>query len=281
MTTQEFQTWLREPNPRPLVMGIVNVTPDSFSDGGRFQDPAAALAHARKLVAEGADLLDIGGESTRPGAGRVSTAEQIARVTPVIEAMQRELGVAMSVDTTLAAVAAAAVEAGASIVNDVSGGGEDAGMLALAGRRQLPIVLMHMKGEPGTMQQNPVYVDVVAEVCAYLKQQAAKAEAAGVPRERILLDPGIGFGKTVDHNLRLLRELRELSGLGYRLLLGTSRKRFIGAITGVNRPEERVFGSTATVAWGVSHGAAIVRVHDVAATVQTIRMISAIEKSRP
>lgn len=247
---------------RAHYMGIVNVTPDSFSDGGLFFDADAAVEHGRRLVAEGADVLDVGGESTRPGAEPVDAGEEKRRVLPVIEGLARATGVPISVDTTKAEVARAALDAGASIVNDVSAGRFDPDMLPLVAERGVPVVLMHMRGEPRTMQQDPVYRDVVGEVSAFLAERARGARALGVPASRIVIDPGFGFGKTREHNLVLLRRLRELTRLGYPVLAGTSRKSFIGLT--LDLPvEERIEGTAATVALAVAAGAAILRVHDV------------------
>ena len=276
MNAAEFATWLQAPSAQPLVMGILNITPDSFSDGGQFTTPEDALAQARRMLAEGADLLDIGGESTRPGATRVSAADQIARIVPIIQAIRAFSQVAISVDTTLTPVAQAAVAAGANILNDISAGQEDPNLLPFAAARQLPVILMHMQGEPRTMQSQPVYQDVTAEVCHFLRQRAAAAIAAGIAPHRIILDPGIGFGKTTRHNLQLMHDLPRLCSLGHRVLLGVSRKRFIGEITGVTQPADRVYGSTAAVFWAITNGVKLVRVHDVGPSVHTIKMLRAI-----
>lgn len=282
MTSMEFEGWLLKPNRTPLVMGVLNVTPDSFSDGGRFAGVDAAVAHARRMAEAGADLIDIGGESTRPGSARVEAAEQIRRVRPVIEALANaDLGCVLSIDTTLTAVAEAALDAGAGVINDISGGSEDEGMLALAARRKAPIVLMHKQGEPATMQVAPHYRNVVEEVEAYLLSRARAALAAGVAKHRIILDPGIGFGKTVEHNLALLRDLARLAGCGYPLLLGTSRKGFLGRITGESEPGERLWSTAGSVAWCIANGAGMVRVHDVDAMVKVVRVISAIMRGNP
>ena len=248
------------------VMGVVNVTPDSFSDGGRFLDHAAALAHARRLVDEGADWVDVGGESTRPGAAPVPAAEELARVRPVIEALAAE-GVRVSVDTRKAEVATAAVAAGARMVNDVS-----AGLAEVAGVAGVAFVAMHMQGEPATMQDAPHYDDVVAEVRDHLVARADAARAAGAPE--VWIDPGIGFGKTLDHNLALLADLDVLVATGYPVLVGTSRKGMLGALaaradrSGAVPPAgDRLEGSVATATWAFLQGAGMVRVHDVAATV--------------
>jgi dihydropteroate synthase len=279
MTPAEFDDWLNDPARRPLVMGVLNVTPDSFSDGGRYADPAAAVAHGRALLAAGADLLDVGGESTRPGSARTPSDEQVRRVRPVIEGLRRELGEGclVSIDTTRAPVARAALDAGAAIVNDISAGTDDPDILTLAAERRAPIVLMHMQGQPATMQSNPSYRNVVAEVAEHLQARAAAAAAAGVARHRILLDPGIGFGKDVNHNLELLRRLGELTSLGHPLVLGTSRKGFLGRIAGETEPRDRLFATAASVAWCVAYGAAVVRVHDVEPMTRVVRVIRAIQ----
>jgi dihydropteroate synthase len=262
---------------RPKVMGIINVTPDSFSDGGRHLDFTAALAHARRLIAEGADILDIGGESTRPGAQPVSLDTELERVIPLIEAVRAESPVPISIDTMKGAVAKAAAAAGASVWNDVTALSAP-GSAALAAELGCEVVLMHMQGEPRTMQDAPHYEDVVAEVSAFLQARAQAAMASGVARERILLDPGIGFGKTAAHNLALLAHLDQLVGLGFPLLLGASRKRFIHEIDQAS-PEapDRLGGSIAVALEGARSGCAILRVHDVAATVQALKVQAAIQ----
>ena len=280
MNGTNFDQWLKNPARQTLVMGIVNATPDSFSDGGEFTQTGDAIAHARVLIAQGADLLDIGGESTRPGAQRISAAEQMARVIPVIEMIRRDFDIALSIDTTLAAVAQAAHAAGANIVNDISAGREDPSMLPLVATEKLPLILMHMLGAPATMQDDPVYTHVTREVGEFLTERARMAMAAGVEREKIVLDPGIGFGKTAQHNLQLLRELGQLTSMGFPLLIGTSRKRFVGTVTEVAEARERVIGSCVSAAWAVAAGARIVRAHDVAQTRQAVRMIEAILQPR-
>ncbi len=259
---------------RTLVMGIVNITPDSFSDGGVNFDPRSALLSAGAMVAAGADLVDVGGESTRPGSGEVPAAEELARVLPVVRDLAAR-GVAVSVDTRHATVAAGCVKAGATVINDVSGFSDPA-MRALAASCDAGLVVMHMRGEPRTMQDEPHYDDVVAEVAALLLAQAELLVAAGVDRERIALDPGIGFGKTTAHNLELLRRLDEIVALGYPVLVGASRKRFLGEITGVAEPRERLAGSIAAALAAVERGAGIVRVHDVAETVQALATARAV-----
>lgn len=253
-----------------LVMGIVNVTPDSFSDGGEHDDPASAVALGERMLGQGAAILDIGGESTRPGSLPVTPAEEIARVRPVVLRLAAE-GVPVSVDTRHAEVARACVDAGACIINDVSGF-TDPDMVQVAASSDVGVVVMHMLGEPQTMQQEPTYDDVVAEVGGFLLAQAVMLESVGVSRERIMLDPGIGFGKTLEHNLSLLRAIPLLASHGYPVLVGASRKRFIGSITGQDTPRERLGGSIAAALYAARTGAAVVRVHDVAETVQALEV---------
>jgi dihydropteroate synthase len=262
------------PLARALVMGIVNVTPDSFSDGGVNYDPRAAVASGRSMVAAGADVIDVGGASTRPGAGEVTPAEESARVLPVVRELAAS-GAVVSIDTRHAEVASACVAAGAAVINDVSGF-SDPSMVALAASCEAGLVVMHMQGDPRTMQDEPRYGDVVAEVAGYLVAQAVLLEAAGVARDRIALDPGIGFGKTTAHNLELLRRLPEIAALGYPVLVGASRKRFIGEITGVSEPRMRLAGSIAAALASVERGAAVLRVHDVADTVAALAVARAI-----
>ena len=268
---------------RPLVMGILNVTPDSFSDGGRFlttgKPDVRAAAEAGVAMAEaGADIIDVGGESTRPGAMSVHPAMEASRVVPVVERLVAAVDVPVSVDTRNSEVASAALAAGASIVNDISGFRDPAMVRLLAGS-DAGLVLMHMRGDPQTMQNDPVYEDVVAEIGCWLMARAEELETEGIERSRIALDPGIGFGKTTDHNLALLHDTRVLAGLGYPLLVGASRKRFIGAITGSD-PDERLEGSLAAALWAATQGAAVVRAHDVGPTVKTLRMLDAIMAGR-
>jgi dihydropteroate synthase len=249
------------------VVGVVNVTPDSFSDGGEHADPAAAVEHGKRLVAEGADALDVGGESTRPGSLPVEERVEIARVVPTIEGIRRAgIALPVSVDTRKAAVADAALLAGATMVNDVSAGTADPAMLGVAARRGAGVVLMHMRGEPRSMQQAPVYGDVVEEVLAHLLARAEAARAAGVPPARIWIDPGLGFGKTFAHNEELLRSLERFTATPWPVLVGASRKGFLGAITGKG-PKDRLAASLACAARAFEAGAFAVRVHDVAATV--------------
>ena len=257
------------------LMGVVNVTPDSFSDGGAFEDPVAAVAHGRRLAAEGAAILDVGGESTRPGAEPVAAEEELRRVLPVVSGLAGlGLPVQISIDTMKAAVAEAAVDAGASYVNDVTAFRHDPEMAGLVADRGVDCCLMHMLGEPRTMQRDPRYGDVVSEVKAFLEERMTAAVAAGVREERIQLDPGIGFGKTLAHNLELLRRLDELTALGRPVVVGTSRKTFLGTITGRD-VTGRVHGTTATCVLALERGARVFRVHDVAAVVDALAVANA------
>jgi dihydropteroate synthase len=260
---------------RCLVMGIVNVTPDSFADGGRYLEPRAAVAHGLRLAAEGADLLDVGGESTRPGAAYVEEAVELQRVLPVVEALAAATDVPLSIDTRKAAVARAALAAGAAVVNDVSAGRDDPDLLGVVAEAKAPLVLMHMQGTPATMQDDPRYGDVVGEVEAFLQERCAAAEAAGVAPEQLAVDPGIGFGKRDEHNYALLGALPRLTRLGHPVLVGTSRKGFIGRALDLPA-DERLEGTAATVVWAVERGARIVRVHDVAPMLRTVRMTEAL-----
>ena len=264
------------------VMGVINATPDSFSDGGRFGDLSAAILHARRLIADGADLLDIGGESTRPGAAAVSAAAEIDRVVPLIRALRAESAIPISIDTMKPDVARAAVAAGATLWNDVTALRHAPDSLAVAAELGCEVVLMHMQGEPRTMQAQPHYGDVVAEVAEFLSARADAAMAAGVARECIWLDPGVGFGKhMIRHNLPLLAGLDEIVALGFPVLLGVSRKRFISAVDGGDVPEDqRLGGSIAGALAGAAAGVAAVRVHDVRETVQALRVWAAIEAAR-
>ncbi len=255
---------------KPLIMGILNLTPDSFSDGGSHSDRGSAVQSALQMVREGADIIDVGGESTRPGSKPVSPAEQIRRVESVIAALRKTLPaeVPISIDTTLSEVAEAAVEAGASILNDVRAGGDDDEMFRLAGRRNLPLVLMHMQGDPLTMQQNPQYDDVVGEIRSFLVDRARLSEQFGVAGNQIVIDPGLGFGKTKEHNKELMANLKAFVDTGYPVLLGASRKRFLGAINREEEPRNLVGATCATTVLGVQAGVRIFRVHDVMANRQ-------------
>ena len=259
---------------RPLVMGVVNVTPDSFSDGGLHGSTGQAVAHARRLAGEGADILDIGGESTRPGSRAVSLDEERRRVLPVLEALA-DCGVPLSIDTRKPELMTEAIAAGAAMVNDVTAMRVPAALTAVA-RSPVAVCLMHMQGEPGTMQENPAYRDVVREVREFLGERVAAAERAGVARERIVVDPGFGFGKTVEHNLALLRALGEFRSLGVALMAGLSRKAMLGTLTG-REPRERVHASVAAALLAVQSGAQIVRVHDVAATRDALAVWNAVK----
>ena len=265
---------------RPLVMGVVNLTPDSFSDGGQFLKPEAALEQARRLTAEGADILDLGAESTRPGAASVSAELELERLLPLIRAIRAESDVPISIDTMKPQVMRAAIAAGANIWNDVTALTHQPDSLAVAAQLGCPVILMHMQGEPRTMQDDPRYGDVVAEVERYLLARAADAEEAGVARDKIWIDPGIGFGKTVEHNLALLNALPRLCARGYRVLLGASRKRFLSALSpSAASAQDRLAGSLAAALAGARSGVAAVRVHDVAATVQALDVDAAIRLS--
>ena len=282
MTDRPVQTLLKQvrrahEQRQPLVMGIVNVTPDSFSDGGRFDRPDRAVAHALQLVAEGADILDIGGESTRPGARNVSLDEELERVVPVIRSLVGRTDVPISIDTSKPQVMRAAVEAGAVMINDVNGLRAD-GALATAAGLEAAICVMHMQGQPRTMQQDPQYDDVVADVMDFLRQRVAACQAAGIARERLLIDPGFGFGKTLAHNLALLNRQQELLVLDLPLLIGISRKSMLGAITGRENADQRLAASLAAALLSAQRGAAILRVHDVAPTVDALKVLGAIER---
>ena len=259
---------------RPLVMGVLNRTPDSFSDGGAYTDFAAALAHARGMLEEGADILDLGGESTRPGAAPVPADEEIKRVIPLLERLAGELGARVSVDTSKPGVMRAAIKAGAVMINDVYALRQPGALDAVAGSA-VAVCLMHMQGEPRTMQQAPHYTDVTAEVGEFLLERAAACIAAGVVRERIVLDPGFGFGKTLEHNLTLLRRLPELVQHGYPLLVGLPRKSMLGTLLGGKPADQRLHISVAAAVTAALNGASILRVHDVGPTVDALKLISA------
>lgn len=250
--------------PRTLIMGVINVTPDSFSDGGLFLDQDRAVAQGLRLAAEGADILDVGGESTRPGSEPTPAEMEMERVLPVIRALSAQTQAVLSIDTSKAQVARAALEAGAQIINDITALRGDPALASLAAASGAGLVLMHMQGSPRTMQADPHYDDVVAEVRDFLAAQALAAQAAGVPPERIIVDPGIGFGKKPEHNLALIRNLGQLAQLGYPVLLGASRKSFIGLLTGREDPRERLWGSLGVHVLGAALGADLVRVHEVA-----------------
>ncbi len=260
---------------RPLVMGILNVTPDSFTDGGDFILPVNALVRARSMVEEGVDIIDVGGESTRPGSQSVSVEEELERVIPVIQGIAAEFPVPISIDSSKAEVMREAVAAGAGMINDVMALQAE-GALEAARDTAVPVCLMHMQGQPRSMQHNPEYSDVVAEVEAFFQQRIAACESVGISRERLLLDPGFGFGKLLEHNLELLRHLERFTALGLPLLIGISRKSMLGAILGDAPVDERLYGSLAAAVMAVERGAAIIRVHDVKPTVDALKVFQAV-----
>jgi dihydropteroate synthase len=264
---------------RTHVMGVLNVTPDSFSDGGLHFERDKAVAQGLRMAQAGADIIDVGGESTRPYAGRVSSREEMDRVLPVIEALHKAVSIPISIDTTKSDVARAALAAGASMINDISAFRSDPGLVRVAAEAEVPVVLMHMKGTPETMQDSPTYADVVSEICAFLEEAVTRAVRGGVREDRIIIDPGIGFGKTFDHNLVLIRDLSRFGSLGRPILLGSSNKGFIGRVLG-KEVQDRAVGTMATVAVGVMNGAHIVRVHNVPMAVDTVRMVDAIKRGR-
>jgi dihydropteroate synthase len=262
----------------PVIMGVVNVTPDSFSDGGLFLDADAAVEHGRRLASEGADILDVGGESTRPGAEPVAEDEELGRVLPVVERLAADAGapdVRISIDTTKSAIARAALDAGATIVNDVSAFRFDPELAGVVAEAGADCCLMHMLGEPRTMQQDPRYDDVVSDIKAFLEERLAFATAEGIPEERVWLDPGIGFGKTVEHNLELLRRLDEIVALGRPVVIGTSRKSFLGKLAGGRDEGERLPGTIATNVLALERGATVFRVHDVAPNADALAVAAA------
>lgn len=263
----------------PRVMGVLNVTPDSFSDGGRFLDPGRACDHARTMIEEGASIIDVGGESTRPGAAAVPAAAQLERVIPVIERLSSELDVPISIDTSDPEVMRAAVDAGASMVNDIRAL-RAPGALDTAADLGVPVVLMHMQGEPRTMQEAPRYQDVVAEVSDFLRQRAAAAVAHGLAAEQLLLDPGFGFGKRLEHNLQLLAGLASIAAMGFPVLVGLSRKSMLGAVTGAE-VADRLAAGVAAAALAVERGAMVMRSHDVRATLHAIRIARAVRQAAP
>ena len=258
-----------------LVMGVLNVTPDSFSDGGEFFDTDKAIEQGVRMASEGAAIIDIGGESSRPGAEPVSADEQIRRAIPVIGTLAKKIDAVISIDSYKYEVAKAALDTGAAMINDITALSDER-LGKLAAEREVPVVLMHMQGTPQTMQVEPKYDDVVGEVLEFLLKRAKKAEQLGIAKEKIFIDPGIGFGKTVEHNLELLRNIDKFIESGYRVLVGTSRKSFIGKLTGKEKPTERIFGTAATVALCVAAGVSIVRVHDVAEMMDVVKVMNAI-----
>ncbi len=265
--------------PRPAIMGALNVTPDSFSDGGRYLDPTDAVARAERLVAEGADLIDVGGESTRPGSDPVSETEELDRVMPVVETLAARLDVPLSIDTRRAGVAREAVSAGASLVNDVTGLLGDPDMPAAVAETGAGCVIMHMLGRPKTMQENPTYDNLMADICRHLRRGMQAAREAGVPEDAIIVDPGIGFGKRLAHNLEILARLGQLRTLGAPILVGPSRKRFIGELANVPAPDRRLPGTLAACSLALAAGALLVRVHDVAETAQALAVAAAVNQA--
>ena len=268
MNRQEFQSWLKHQS-HTLIMGILNMTPDSFSDGGQFKSHDKAIDHALKMVEEGANIIDIGGESTRPGAESVQLEEELSRTIPIIEAIRLKSDCLISIDTYKSKVAKAALAAGADMVNDISGLTFDHNMASLVAKRNVPVIIMHIKGKPGDMQKNPNYDNLIKEIKAFFEVQIAIAKKAGIDSGNIILDPGIGFGKRLEDNFEIIRELGQISTMGYPVLLGPSRKSFIGFT--LDLPiEERIEGTLASITAGVINGARIVRVHDIRATRRTL-----------
>jgi len=281
-TTQTVLSWSGHElklGERTQIMGVLNVTPDSFSDGGRFLDHDRAIEHGLNLAREGADIIDVGGESTRPYSRKVTAREEIERVVPVIKALSRELTLPISIDTFKAEVVQKALEAGAAIINDISSLRFDPDMAGVAVAARVPVILMHIQGTPADMQNHPTYQDLMGEIIVFLQEAIERAVKAGIRREMLLVDPGIGFGKTFDHNLEIIRELGRLATLQQPILLGSSRKAFIGHILNKEAPE-RDLGTMATIAAGILNGAQIVRVHNVAMALQTVRVIDAIKRGR-
>ena len=268
MNRQEFQYWLKH-LPHTLIMGILNVTPDSFSDGGKFKSHDQAIGHAVKMIKEGANIIDIGGESTRPGAKAVQLEEELMRIIPIIEAIRLKSDCLISIDTYKSKVAEAALDAGADMVNDISGLTFDHNMASLVAERNVPVIIMHIKGKPRDMQKNPNYDNLIKEIKVFFELQIAIAKRAGIDSGNIILDPGIGFGKRLEDNFEIIRELGQISTMGYPVLLGPSRKSFIGLT--LDLPiEERMEGTLASITAGVINGARIVRVHDIRATRRTL-----------
>lgn len=270
MKTLEWPKGQMDFSPGCLVMGVLNVTPDSFSDGGCFLDTNTAIKKGKQMADDGAAIIDIGGESSRPGAKAVSADEQIKRVIPVIKALSKKIDVPISIDTRNYKVARAALTAGAAMINDITAL-TDPQMARLAARQKVPVVLMHMQGSPATMQAKPKYQDVVSEVLDFLVSRAKRARQFGISKKMTFIDPGIGFGKTTEHNLLLLRNIDKFVATGYRVLVGTSRKSFLGRLTGKEKPSERIFGTAATVALCAASGVSIARVHDVAEMVDVVK----------
>jgi len=276
LTLDQFKSWCQNLERPTLVMGILNVTPDSFSDGGKFYSTNDAFNHALKMIQDGADIIDIGGESTRPGADSLDDDEEISRIIPVIQALRKESDILLSIDTYKSSVAEKAIEAGANIINDISGLCFDPKMVSLVADKNVPVVIMHIKGTPKTMQENPVYGDLIGELKAFLLKQIQLAKKNGVKQSQMILDPGIGFGKKYDDNFTILNQLNEICNLGYPVMIGPSRKSFIGQTLDLP-PGDRVEGTAAAVSAGILNGARIVRVHDVKAMK---RVVTITEKIR-
>lgn len=271
MKSDNFYIWLKDNNRKPLIMGILNVTPDSFSDGGKYDNYLTAITHAIKMEDEGADIIDIGGESTRPGAKPIDIEEELKRVIPVIEGIRKESNIVISIDTYKSNVASKAISAGANIINDISGLRFDANMVHFASEAQVPIIVMHMLGNPQNMQSNPSYSNLMNELITFFQERVDVLTSKGINKNNIILDPGIGFGKTTDHNFTLIRELGRIVELGYPVLVGPSRKSFIGKT--LNLPlEDRIEGTAAAVTAAIMNGTRIVRVHDVKEMLRVVKM---------
>ena len=276
LTLDKFKSWCQNPERPTLVMGILNVTPDSFSDGGNFFSTVSAINHALKMIHDGADIIDIGGESTRPGAESLDVDEEISRIVPVIQELRKESDILVSVDTYKSSVAEKAIEVGANIINDISGLSFDPEMVSLIADNNIPVVIMHIKGTPKTMQKNPVYRDLIGELRAFFLKQTQLANRAGVKQFQIILDPGIGFGKKYEDNFTILHQLKEICNLGYPVMIGPSRKSFIGETLDLPL-DDRIEGTSAAVSAGILNGARIVRVHDVK---EMKRVVTITEKIR-
>jgi len=274
MQLDMFNAWLSNTNRMPLIMGILNVTPDSFSNGGKFSNPHKAIEYALQMEADGADIIDIGGESTRPGAKPISFEEETNRVIPVIKGIRKRSNIIISIDTYKSSIADKAITVGANIINDISGMRFDNNMVQLASKSQVPVVIMHMLGNPQNMQDNPKYNDLMKDLMLFFQERISFLKANGINKKNIILDPGIGFGKTVDHNFTILRELRRLVDLGFPILVGPSRKSFIGSTLNLP-PEERIEGTAAAVTAAIMNGSRIVRIHDVN---EMLRVVKVTEK---
>ena len=271
MQLDKLNAWLSNNNRRPLIMGILNITPDSFSDGRKFTNPSKAIEYALQMEADGADIIDIGGESTRPGAKPISFEEETNRVIPVITGIRKRSNIVISIDTYKSGVANEAITAGANIINDISGMRFDINMVQLASEFQIPVVIMHMLGNPQNMQDNPVYNDLMKNLVLFFQERISFLKANGIKKTNIILDPGIGFGKTVDHNFTIIRELKQLADIGFPILVGPSRKSFIGNTLNLP-PEERIEGTAAAVTAAIMNGSRIVRIHDVKEMLRVVKM---------